>query len=74
MRPKKATDIYKEIGEQIKARREEKGLSQAGLGEIMGVHRNNIGEAELGKRGMSLDTLAKYCKALDLEIKLEKKD
>ena len=72
-RPEKQTDIYVRIGERLKARREELVLSQAKLGEEIGVHRNNIGEVELGKRGMSLDTLAKYYKALKLEIKLIEK-
>jgi DNA-binding XRE family transcriptional regulator len=50
------------------------GMSQAKLGEVLGIHRNNIGESELGKRGMSLETLTKYCKALKLRVELVEED
>ena len=58
------------LGEQLKARRVALGISQAKLGEVLGIHRNNVGESELGKRGMSLETLTKYCKALKLRVEL----
>lgn len=69
-RPKKETNIYVSVGEQLKARRLALGLSQKKLAELMNVHSNNIIEYEKGRRGMSLDTLVKYCKVLKLEVEL----
>lgn len=49
------------------------GISQKRLSEELGIHSNNVIEYEKGRRGMSLETLTKYCKALKLEIKLIEK-
>lgn len=54
-----------ELGEQLKARRVALGMSQKRLSEELGVHPNNVIEYEKGRRGMSLETLTKYCKALN---------
>lgn len=67
-------DINKRIGEQLKARRLELNLSQRELAEMMNLHPNNVYETENGKRGMSLETLTKYCKALKLRIELVKEN
>lgn len=63
-------DINKKIGERLKARRLELNLSQRELAEIMNLHPNNVYETENGKRGVSVQTLEKYCKALKLRIEL----
>ena len=66
-------NINKKIGEQLKARRLELSISQRELAEMMNLHPNNVYETENGKRGISVQTLEKYCKALKLEIKLIEK-
>lgn len=57
-----------EIGEQLKAARESKGLTQAQLGERIGVKAAQISKIE-GGRNITLTTLIKMLKALDLTAK-----
>jgi DNA-binding Xre family transcriptional regulator len=38
----------------------------------MELHPNNVYETENGKRGISVQTLEKYCKALKLKIELKR--
>ncbi|MEE0962274.1 MAG: helix-turn-helix transcriptional regulator [Bacteroidales bacterium] len=63
-----------ELGELLKARRVALGMSQKRLSEELGVHANNVIEYEKGRRGMSLETLTKYCKALKLRVELIEED
>ena len=63
-------DCYTIIGEIIKARREELNLSQRQLAEMLCTNTPNVANYELGNRGMSVQTLLKYCKALKIKLKL----
>ena len=47
------------IGEQIKKVRQEKGLSQKALGQLLGVSQQHIAQYETGKRQIPLDALKK---------------
>lgn len=69
-RAKADVSVYERLGEQLKARRVALGMSQKRLSEELGIHSNNVIEYEKGRRGMSLETLTKYCKALKLRIEL----
>lgn len=51
-------------------RKVELRLSQKKLTEALKIHSNNVIEYEKGRRGRSLETLTKYCKALKLRIEL----
>ena len=63
-------NCYTLIGEIIKARREELNLSQRQLAELLCTNTPNVANYELGNRGMSVQTLLKYCKALKIKLKL----
>ena len=63
-------DCYTLIGEIIKARREELNLSQRQLAEMLCTNTPNVANYELGNRGMSVQTLLKYCKVLKIKLKL----
>lgn len=63
-------NCYTLVGEVIKARREELHLSQRELAEMLSTNAQNVANYELGNRGMSVQTLCKYCKALKLKLKL----
>ena len=63
-------NCYTLIGEIIKARREELNLSQRQLAELLCSNTPNVANYELGNRGMSVQTLLKYCKALKIKLKL----
>ena len=63
-------NCYTIIGEIIKARREELNLSQRQLAELLCTNTPNVANYELGNRGMSVQTLLKYCKVLKIKLKL----
>jgi transcriptional regulator with XRE-family HTH domain len=50
----------KEFGARLKAAREEKGLTQARLGELVGMRQSRVSAYESGKYLMSLDLLSEY--------------
>ncbi len=55
--------IMQHIGTTIKALREEKGLTQQQVADLVHMHRSNYSKVEKGERDLSLEsvsTLAKY--------------
>ena len=63
-------DCYTIVGEVIKARRKELKMTQRQVGEEVGMHYNHVIGYEKGKRGMTIQTLMKFCSALGIELKL----
>lgn len=55
------------IGDLVRARREALGLSQAQLGERCGISGPQVSRIESGVRGLSLETLAKLARELELD-------
>lgn len=60
--------IKNSIGEYIKSKRKEAGLSQKALGEKLNVSQQMIAQYETGKRKPKLDTLISIANALDIDI------
>ena len=56
------------IGEKIKTKRNEKGLSQNALGELCGIHGETIRQYELGIRNPKLSALANIAVHLDVPL------
>ena len=54
------------IGEKIKLKRIESGLSQKDLGDLCGIHSEMISKYELGTRNPKLSTLAKIAPHLNV--------
>lgn len=52
----------------IKQRRQELGMSQETLAEQAGLHRTYIGDIERGLRNVSLKSIEKLAKALQIPI------
>jgi len=69
-RPKRNENVASLFGEKLKERRVELGLSQKNLAEALKMHPNNIIEIEKGRRGLTIDSLVRYCKALKLRVEL----
>lgn len=66
---------YREkIGKRIRAIREEKGLSQDELADIMEVHRSTISKVETGKFAITIDYLVKFAWYLDFEVTFTEKE
>lgn len=59
---------YTLIGNRIKAKRKEKGITQENLAEKLSVSVGYISQLERGKTKISLDTLSKISDATDCDI------
>ena len=71
-RPRRNENVASLFGEKLKERRIELGLSQKKLAEMLEMHSNNIIEIEKGRRGLTVDSLVRYCEALQMEVELKK--
>lgn len=56
------------LGDRIKQRRHDIGLSQEALANKAGINRTYIGSLETGERNPSLDTVARLAKALECDV------
>jgi transcriptional regulator with XRE-family HTH domain len=55
------------LGQRIRDRRHEQGLSQEALGDVSGLHWTFIGQVERGQRNLSLKNLLRLAKALEVD-------
>ena len=60
--------LFDTIALNIKVERTIKKLTQAKLAELIGVHEKYIGVIEAGKQNITLKTLNRIAKALNIEI------
>lgn len=60
--------IKKQVGNRIKELRNRLDISQEELGFRSGVHRTYIASLEVGKRNVSVVTLEKIVKALEVSM------
>lgn len=60
-------NILKVFGFNLKVLRMKKGLTQFQLAEKLNVHEKHICKVETGKQNVTLRTLEKIAKALDVE-------
>ncbi len=56
------------IGQNIKKIREEKGLTQQSIAELIAMHRSNYSKIESGQRELSIDALHKISKFFGMTI------
>ncbi|PGH37369.1 MAG: transcriptional regulator [Candidatus Nephrothrix sp. EaCA] len=61
------------IGQTIKQRRKELGITQPVLAELAGVSKNTLYKLERAQGNPSLDILNKLAEVLGMELKLEVK-
>lgn len=62
------TEINAEVGEIMKAKREMRGMSRVEMAHKLGVSDVAIYYWETGKNTISIESLQKYCKALDIDM------
>lgn len=62
------TDINRVAGKRIRNIREGKGLSQEAFAALCGLHRTYIGAVERGERNITLKSLQKIAKALEVPV------
>lgn len=56
------------IGKNIKKIREEKGLTQQFIADLIAMHRSNYSRVETGDRDLSIDAIGKIAKSFDMTI------
>ena len=61
-------DVLRRFGEQVRKVRSAKGVSQERLSELAGLHRTYISLIERGERNVTLRTIAKIAKSLDVDL------
>ena len=66
-------NVYMKTGGELKHRRIALGMTQREVAEKAGMTPQSIIEIEKGRRGISLETLERLCRVLDLKIKLEQR-
>ena len=52
------------FGERVRALRTERGLSQEGLADLVGLHRTYVGSVERGERNVSLINIIRIADGL----------
>ena len=57
-----------ETGNKIREIREQRGLSQEQLAELMGINRSTLSKIETGKFAITIDYLYKLAWHLDFEV------
>lgn len=57
--------FYKKIGENIRAKRQERGLSQEGLAKAVGLKRPSMSNIEKGRQNILLHTFCDIVETLD---------
>lgn len=60
--------IFITIGKRIAQKRQELGLSQERLASLSGLHKNYIGYIERGEKQVTIPTLHKIIKVLDISL------
>jgi transcriptional regulator with XRE-family HTH domain len=56
------------IGKNIKKIREEKGLTQQSIADLIAMHRSNYSRVENGDRDLSIDAIGKIAKYFNMTI------
>ena len=56
------------IGKNIKRIREEKGLTQQSIADLIAMHRSNYSKVETGDRDLSIDAIGKIAKYFSMTI------
>jgi transcriptional regulator with XRE-family HTH domain len=63
--------FFAAVADKVAERRQQKGLSQRELAELVGTTQSAIARLERGGRPPKLDTLMRIADALDAELSLE---
>lgn len=62
-------DLQRAVGRNLRAYREERGLSQEAFAEAVGVHRTYMGGLERGERNITLRSLERLAALLAMDPK-----
>jgi transcriptional regulator with XRE-family HTH domain len=65
---KRSRRINEEVGKRLAEYRKKAGLSQAQLGELLGLEKESVSRIESGKIAASLSRLVMFCESLDVSF------
>jgi len=60
-------DLQRTIGQNLRAYRLARGLSQEAFAELLGVHRTYMGSVERGERNLTLRSVERIAARIDAE-------
>lgn len=60
-------DLQRIVGRNLRAYREERGLSQEAFADVLGVHRTYMGGIERGERNLTLKSVERIAGHIGLE-------
>ena len=60
-------DLQRNVGCNLRAYRQARGLSQEKFAEVLGVHRTYMGGVERGERNLTLRSVEKIARRIDME-------
>jgi transcriptional regulator with XRE-family HTH domain len=60
-------DLQRNLGQNLRAYRIARGLSQEAFADVLGVHRTYMGGVERGERNLTLKSVERLAVKLDLE-------
>jgi transcriptional regulator with XRE-family HTH domain len=65
--PAPISDAARVLGQRVRARRRELGLSQEAMAERIGIHWTFLGQLERGRRNLNLHNLLKLAEGLGID-------
>lgn len=60
-------DLQRTVGRNLRAYRQEQGLSQEAFADVLGVHRTYMGGVERGERNLTLRSVERIAERLGLD-------
>lgn len=60
-------DLQRTVGRNLRAHREARGLGQEAFADVLGVHRTYMGSVERGERNLTLKSVERIAKRLNLD-------
>jgi transcriptional regulator with XRE-family HTH domain len=61
-------DLQWIVGQNLRAYREARGLSQEGFAEVIGYHRTYVGGLERGERNLTLKAVERIAERLSIDV------
>ena len=63
-----SSDARRLFAKRLRQIRQVKGLSQEALADLAGLHRTYVGSVERSERNVSIDSMERLAKALEVDI------